>query len=131
MSMKQVGTAVLNPGAPDEVWGYCETQDITHEADKEQIKDGQGDTKGVLFTDIRQKVDGTYTPLAAAGANDPPNLGADDLIGRSIAMGSMTIIVETATFKRKKGGVSEFSISGYRYPNLVTSGAVVTSGGQV
>ena len=133
MSMKQVGTAVLNPGTPDEVWGYCETQDISHEADKEQIKDGNGDTKGVLFTDVRQKYDGTYTPLASAGTNDPPKLSATDLIGQTLSMkvdgGSTTlsVVVESASFKRKKGGASEFSISGYYYPQLVTSGGAVTT----
>ena len=133
MSMKQVGTAVLNPGTPDEVWGYCETQDISHEADKEPIKDGAGDTKGVLFTDIRQKYDGTYTPLASAGSSDPPKLSATDLIGETLSMkvdgGSTTlsVVVESASFKRKKGGASEFSISGYYYPQLVTSGGAVTT----
>jgi|GEM_PF-3183054 len=131
--MKQVGTAVLNPGTPDEVWGYCETQDISHEADKEQIKDGNGDTKGVLFTDIRQKYDGTYTPLASAGTNDPPKLTAADLIGKTMSMkvgdgaSTLAVVVESASFKRKKGGVPEFAISGYYYPELATSGGAVTT----
>ena len=134
---KQVGVAVLYPGTPNETWGYCETQDISHEAEKTEIKDGAGDTRGVLFTDVgKSKVDGTYTPLATAGSNDPPKLSASDLIGKVLTVNvhnssTMTIVVENATFKRKKGDVSEFSITGYHYPELVTSGAVVTSGGAV
>ena len=138
MSMKQIGAAVLFPGTPDETWGYCESQDISHEAEKTEIKDGDGDTKGVLFTDVgKKKFDGTYTPLAAAGSNDPPKLAATDLIGKTLTVhvdggtDTLVIVVENAAFKRKKGDVSEFSISGYYYPELVTSGGVVTSGGAV
>lgn len=137
MSIKQVGTAVLYPGTPDEVWGYCETQDVTPEAEKEAIRDGSGDTKGVLFSDIRTKFDGTYTPLAAAGTTDPPKLTAGDLIGKTLTVhvdggsDTMTIVVESASFKRKKGGVSEFTISGYHYPGLTTSGDGGSSSGAV
>ena len=138
MSMKQIGAACLFPGTPDETWGYCESQDISPEAEKSEIKDGSGDTKGVLFTDVgKKKFDGTYTPLATAGTNDPPKLAADDLIGKTLTVhvdngtSTLTIVVETASFKRKKGDVSEFSIGGYYYPELVTSGGAMTSGGAV
>ena len=136
--MKQIGAAVLFPGTPDETWGYCESQDITPEAEKKEIIDGNGDTRGLLFTNVgRKKFDGTYTPLATAGTNDPPKLAAEDLIGKTLTVrvdngtSTLTIVVETASFKRKKGDVPEFAIGGYYYPELATSGGVVTSGGAV
>lgn len=55
MSMKQVGLAVLHPGTPDEVWGICESQDINLEADKKEIKNGEGDTVSLLYTDTGKK----------------------------------------------------------------------------
>lgn len=126
MSIKQVGVGVLNPGTVDEAWGLCDDLEIGQEADKEPVKNGDGDTVGSLYTDIRKKVTGNYTPKASAGANTPPT--ADDLIGETITItlhgtgNTISVVVEEASMKYKRGGVPTFAISGYYYPHLATSG---------
>lgn len=120
--MKQKGKAVLNPGTKDEAWGLCDDLEIGQEADKEQVKNGEGDTVGVIFTDARKKVSGNYTPLASATENDPPC--KDDLIGEELTITlhgtakTIKVIVDDAALKYKRGSVSTFSFSGYYYPNL-------------
>ena len=47
MSMKQIGTAVLNPGTSDETWGICESAEVSPEAEKKEINNGEGDTVGL------------------------------------------------------------------------------------
>lgn len=126
MAIKYKGKAVLNPGTKDETWGLCDDLEIAHEADKEQIKNGDGDTVGLQYTDLRQKVSGNYTPLVAATETDPPC--KDDLIGEELTITlhgtgkSIKIIVDDASIKYKRGGVSTFAISGYYYPKLDAAG---------
>lgn len=127
MSIKQVGVGVLNPGTVDEAWGLCDDLEIGQEADNESVKDGNGDTVGKLYTDIRKKVSGNYTPKASAEAGSPPT--EDDLIGQTIAItlhgsgNTINVVVEDATMKYKRGGVPTFSITGYYYPHMTTSAA--------
>lgn len=122
MAMKQVGKAVLYPGTDDEVWGICESSDVALEAEKKEITDGTGDTVGLLYTNVgKKKFSGTFTPLAGGSEGSP--VEKDDLIGTEMdfkVAGSKTlkIYIDTATFKRKKGDVSEFSIEGYYYPGI-------------
>ncbi len=121
MAMKQVGKAVLHPGTDDETWGICESSDVALEAEKKEINDGEGDTVGLLYTNVgKKKFSGTYTPLA--GAENSP-VEEDDLIGSEMdfkvaGVKTLKIHIDTATFKRKKGDVSEFSIEGYYYPKI-------------
>lgn len=132
MSMKQIGTAVLYPGTPDEVWGICESQDINLEAEKQEIKNGEGDTVSLLYTDTgKKKFSGTFTPLAVA---DGSPVTEDDLIGEEIELKiedgkkTLKIYIDSAAFKRKKGDKSEFTIEGYYYPKIAAAAAA--SGGQ-
>ena len=123
MTMKQIGAAVLNPGTTDEAWGYCESTDIGHEGEKKEIANGEGDTVGLLYTNTgRKKFSGTYTPLAAAGAP----VTEDDLVGSELVVNTtgtttLTIYIDSASFKRKKGDVSEFTVEGYYYPSVVAT----------
>lgn len=124
MSMKQKGKAVLNPGTVDEVWGLCDDIEIGDEADKEQVKNGDGDTVGLIYTDKRRKVSGNYTPLAEGATGGP--VTKEDLIGEELELklpGEKTIkiIVDDASLKHTRGTIPTFSISGYYYPNLTTS----------
>ena len=132
MSMKQVGLAVLHPGTPDEVWGICESQDINLEADKKEIKNGEGDTVSLLYTDTgKKKFSGTFTPLAIEGETP---VESDDLVGEELEFkvkdgkGTRKIHVDSASFKRKKGDTSEFSIEGYYYPKIDGAAAASTGG---
>lgn len=125
MPSKQIGIAVLAFGTVDEVWGYAETIDIGQEAEKKVVQNGDGDTKGVIYTDLKQKVSGEFTPLAVTGQSATSPVTDDDLIGKELTiktMGSQTIkcIVESATLKLKKGDVGTWSFEGYRYPNINT-----------
>lgn len=125
MSMKQVGTAVLYPGTSDEVWGLCETQEQGFEANKKEIDNGEGNTVGLLYTNVgKKKFSGTYTPLASA--TETP-VTKDDLIGEKLTFKTggektLEIYIDSATFSRKKGDVSEFKIEGYYYPEIKGSG---------
>lgn len=132
MSMKQVGLAVLHPGTPDEVWGICESQDINLEADKKEIKNGEGDTVSLLYTDTgKKKFSGTFTPLAIEGETP---VESDDLVGEELEFkvkdgkNTLKIHVDSASFKRKKGDTSEFSIEGYYYPKIDGAAAASTGG---
>ena len=124
--MKQTGKAVLNPGTVDEVWGLCDDFEVVPEADKEQVKDGDGSTVGLIFTDERTKYSGNYTPLAGGGSDNP--VTKDDLIGSELEVSlhdnkKVKIIVETASIKYKRGGVPTFAVEGYHYPKMATAGA--------
>lgn len=124
--MKQTGKAVLNPGTVDEVWGLCDDFEVAPEADKEQVKNGDGSTVGLIFTDERTKYSGNYTPLADASGDSP--VIKDDLIGSELEVSlhgnkKVKIIVETASLKFKRGGVSTFAVEGYHYPKMQTTGA--------
>lgn len=123
---KFVGKAVLYYGTEDELWGICESSDLSFEADKEQIKDGQGNTVGLHYTDLRRKVALSFTPLEAAKEADLPC--DDDLIGEEITVkapgGDVKIIIDNASRGRKKGGSPTFSFDGYHYPAI--SGATTT-----
>lgn len=132
MSMKQKGKAVLNPGTVDEVWGLCDDIEIGNEADKEQVKNGDGDTVGLIYTDKRRKVSGNYTPLAEGATGGP--VTKDDLIGEELELklpGEKTIkiIVDEASLKHTRGTIPTFSISGYYYPNLTASASEASTGG--
>lgn len=132
MSMKQKGKAVLNPGTVDEVWGLCDDIEIGNEADKEQVKNGDGDTVGLLYTDSRKKVTGNYTPLAEGATGGP--VTKEDLIGEELELklpGEKTIkiIVDEASLKHTRGTIPTFSISGYYYANLTASGGQTQAGG--
>lgn len=125
MSMKQCGKAVLNPGTVDETWGLCDDIEIAQEADKEQIKNGEGDTVGLLYTDQRRKVSGNYTPLAAGATGGP--VVKEDLIGEELELklpGDKTIKVrvDDASLKHTRGSVPTFTFSGYHYPNVKEDG---------
>lgn len=121
MSMKQIGTAVLNPGTDDETWGICESAEVSPEAEKKEINNGEGDTVGLLYTNCGKiKFSGTFTPLA--GQTGTP-VTDDDLIGSELQIGDKKYYIDSATFSRKKGDVSEFKIEGYYYPKIQSAGA--------
>ena len=108
MSMKQKGKAVLNPGTVDEVWGLCDDIEIGDEADKEQVKNGDGDTVGLIYTDKRRTVSGNYTPLAEGATGGP--VTKEDLIGEELELklpGEKTIkiIVDEASLKHTRGTI--------------------------
>lgn len=120
--MKESGIAVLKWGTENETWGFCEDLSISDEADKTQIKNGDDDTVGLIYSDIRQKVTGNYTPLA--GQSSPPFTKAD-IIGSSLTVktddtGTISIIVDNAEKKYQKGNIATWSVTGYNYPNIST-----------
>ena len=122
--MKQIGKAVLYPGTADEIWGLCETAEVSPEGEKKEINDGSGDTVGLLYTNNgRKKFSGTYTPLAAGAAT----VTADDIIGSKMTVTfaegvTYDIYIDTATLTRKKGDITEFKIEGYYYPEIEDNG---------
>ena len=122
--MKQIGKAVLYPGTEDESWGLCETAEVSPEAEKTEINNGEGDTVGLLYTNNgRKKFSGTYTPLAAGAST----VTADDIIGSKMTVTfaegvTYEIYIDTATLARKRGNVSEFKIEGYYYPEINDAG---------
>ena len=121
MGMKTKGVATLNPGAPDQSWGKCRNLEITDEAEKETIPNGDGDTVGIIYSDVRKKVSGEFIPLA-----DQPNspVESEDIVGKTLAVtlhgttNIINVIVDTATKSYEAGKASKFKFDGYVYPNL-------------
>jgi len=121
MSKVTQGEAVLNHGTVDEVWGFVENVNVTDEGDKKAIKNGEGDTKSIIYTDIRKKVSASLTPLAAGSETTP--VGKTDIIGSRLAIktegtNSIEIVVDSAELEYKSGDVSTYKVEGYYYPNL-------------
>ena len=119
MTMKSVGIATLNPGAPDETWGKCRNLEVTPEGDKEPIKDGAGDTVGVLYTDIRRKLTGEYTPLVEAGSTISDGT---EMVGKTLSVNGVSALIDTASMRRESGKAATYKIEGYVYPNLSNNG---------
>lgn len=118
------GEAVLNHGTIDEVWGYCENVSVKDASDKTQLKNGQGDTKGVIYTDVRKEVSWEFTPLA--GASDPVTKA--DIIGSRLTVktegvAEIEVLVDSAEAKYKKGDVETWGGTGVYYPELATDPA--------
>lgn len=127
-----IGKAILNPGTPEEVWGICESQDLAFEPNKKEIEDHEGDTVSVILTNTgKKKFTGVFTPYAGI-ENSPAS--DDELIGKAIdfkvndGQSTIKIYIENASFKRKKGDASEFSIDGYYYPKITESEAPAGGG---
>ena len=121
MGMKTRGVATLNPGAPDQSWGKCRNLEITDEAEKETITNGDGDTVGIIYSDVRQKVSGEFIPLA--NQDDSP-VESEDIVGKTLAVtlhgtaNTINVIVDTATKSYETGKASKFKFDGYVYPSL-------------
>lgn len=117
-----VGQAILKWGTENETWGYCEDISVADEADKEEIKNGNGDTTGLIYHNIRKKVSANYTPFA--GQTTPP-FEKSDIVGSELELkttseGTIAIRVDNAEKKYKKGAITTWAVSGYYYPNLAT-----------
>lgn len=117
--MLNVGEAVLNHGTVNETWGYAENVTVKDTGDKTPIKEGSGDTTGVIYTDARKEVSGEYTPLAGAG--DPVN--QSDIVGSRLTLKTegvdeIEIVVDDAEIAYKKGEVTTWKVNGVYYPNL-------------
>ena len=121
MGMKTKGVATLNPGSPDQTWGKCRNLEITDEAEKETITNGDGDTVGIIYSDVRQKVSGEFIPLA--DQTDSP-VESEDIVGKTLAItlhgtqNSINVVVDTATKSYEAGKAAKFKFDGYVYPNL-------------
>ena len=121
------GTGLLNPGTTDQAWGLLKDFTKGTEGDKEEVKNGVGDVVSVLYTNARQKVSATFTPLAAAGTSDPPKLDAQGLIGKVLAIAlekggsSLDVIIEGAELSGSQGAAPSFKIDGYYYPEVSVS----------
>ena len=122
MGMKQVGIATLNPGAPDQTWGKCRNFEVADEAEKEPLLDGNGDTVGVIFSDLKKKCSGEFTPLA--GQENSP-AADEDLIGKTLEVTmhgenatKYTVVVESASTSYEQGKSAKFKFEGYCYPHL-------------
>jgi hypothetical protein len=123
--MDQIGIGLLAAGTKDETWGLVEDLTIGLESEKEAVKNGDGDTVGILYTDKRKKVSANYTPLAVAQGGTTP-VTEDDLIGQQLEIktfstSTLTFLVEGAELKLKKGGACTWAVNGYYYPNVVVS----------
>jgi hypothetical protein len=108
-------------GTVDEVWGFAEDVTVTDEGNKKEILNGEGDTKALIYTNIRKKVSATFTPLAAGTETTPVN--KTDIIGSKLAVKtqaaeSIEIVVDNAEIAYKSGDVSSWKVDGYYYPNL-------------
>ena len=131
MGMKTKGVATLNPGAPDQSWGKCRNLEITDEAEKETITNGDGDTVGIIYSDVRQKVSGEFIPLA-----DQPNspVESEDIVGKTLAVtlhgtsNTINVVVDTATKSYEAGKAAKFKFDGYVYPNLVEENSTEQGG---
>jgi hypothetical protein len=121
MGMKQKGIATLNPGAPDQSWGKCRNLEIADEAEKETIPNGDGDTVGIIYSDVRKKVSGEFIPLADQ-ANSP--VTDEDLIGKTLEIKlhdentTLNVIVDNASMAYEAGKSAKFKFDGYHYPHV-------------
>lgn len=111
----ETGQAVLKFGTDDDAT-YGILDDITTEeeaGEKTEIKDGDGDTVGLIFADLKTKVTAAYTPLTGADLNAIKP-------GSEITVDGNTLRVDTASKKSVKGGITTWSVTGYVYPNLAS-----------
>lgn len=126
MGMTTKGVATLNPGAPDQTWGKCRNLEITDEAEKETITNGDGDTVGIIYSDVRKKVTGEFIPLA--DSEESP-LEEEDIVGYTLAItlhgtqNAINVVVDTATKSYEAGKASKFKFDGYVYPSLLSDSA--------
>ncbi len=113
MPIKTSGQAVLKFGTDSgESYGIAENISRKEVAEKEQIKDGQNDTVGIIFSDIRTEISADFTPLSG------DTVTVDAIIGSEATIGDDTFIVEDAEEKYSKGKAMTFNIKGTVYPNL-------------
>ena len=128
MAMKEKGIATLNPGTPDQSWGKCRNIEISDEAEKENLPDGDGDTVGIIYSDIRKKVTAEFTPLAGQ-TNSPAE--DSDLIGKKMSIrlhgtgNAIVIHIDSATHSHEPGKAAKFKIEGYHYPALTDSASAI------
>jgi hypothetical protein len=60
MSATIVGAA-LKFGTQDETWGYCESLSVKYSSEKEEIKNGQGDIKSIIYHGQKASISGSYS----------------------------------------------------------------------
>ena len=115
----EVGDAVLNFGTIAELWGTCKNISVADEGDKQELPDGQGDVKGLIFTNIRKKVSGEYTPMSGAAAP----ITTADIVGSRLTLktegvDTIEIVVDGAEKKYVTKEGTTWSVNGYYYPQL-------------
>lgn len=119
------GIGVLNWGTKDETWGYAESVTVDDESEKEPIKNGEGDTTGVIYTDAKKKVSAEYTPLAG-GTGGPYDTGVaigSKLTIKTEASETIEMVIEGSSKKYVKGKATTWAVNGYYYPNLAAETA--------
>lgn len=108
------GEAVLTFGTTDDAtYGILQNITVTEESDKKQILNGVGDTVGLIYSDLRQKVSAEYTPLTGAvlTAVKPGSL---------ITVDGNAIRVDTAALKTTAADVQTWTVEGYVYANVAS-----------
>ncbi len=124
MAIITKGTAIYAFGTKDEVFGYYESYDVDHSADKVEIQDGQGDVKAVIFTNHKREVKVSFTPLEHANAT--AIVSCENMVGKVIQLTADTgdtnlVIIDSATVSRSKGKELTVTINGTVYPGITAT----------
>lgn len=110
------GIATVDYGTKDETWGLCETREEEQTSEKKEVKNGDNDTIGVIYSDKKRKVTGTYELLTPGPAN------VSDLVGKQLELeNGDSILVDSCKLTSKRGENKTFSFDGTIYPNVVVS----------
>ena len=117
---EQIGIAIVNRGTLDEDYMYVESVDHSEEADVQEVKDGQNETKAVIYSNHKEKVSLTGTKLiqtTKTGTNQDNIIGKEITV-RTMGSESVDMIAEKRNTSYKRGELTTVTVEGTRYPNL-------------
>lgn len=124
MASRKIGTAIasLEWGVADESWGYVKDVTFGPDPEIEEVKDGSNDTRGLIISDEKIKVAGTYEPIGGTGLPTVNSalIGSQLTLKTSAEGGSdtETIIVTKAEVKRAPNAKTTMTFEGHTFPNI-------------
>ena len=119
MAQKQIGSAALNWGTKDEIWGYVESLSIKNGSEKEEVKNGIGDIVAAVYHGHKVTVSGSFTMKDKTGFTS-------DKIGTSLTFKTqgdeeITAYLDSSTIDYKRAGLTTISFEATFYPALEDS----------
>lgn len=124
MATKKLGVTKVNFGMKGGAsFGILESVEVNKTAEKEEIKNEQGDIVDAVYHGQKTEVSAEMTLLKEDVASGP---NVADPIGTDIALPvedgtSVAAKVDSVSTKYQKAGVTTVSVSATQYPDLQTS----------
>jgi hypothetical protein len=125
--MARIGDSRLVYGTTDQTWGYVRTIKVETTSEKQEAKNGQGDTVAVEFFNAgEQQVSGTYYYLTGMTGGPATEVGTG--VEVTVAEAGGTIRIEKTGASYQTGDWMSVDFEGTYYPHLVTAGFYTVSG---